>query len=344
LKVYPEKLAAQLENSISPIYVISGDEPLLVQESADLVRSGLRKQGYTERSVHHIEGSFNWETVLFDANSMSLFSDKKLLELRLPTGKPGDKGGKMLRSYAENPPEDNILLLITGKLDASTQRSRWFSTLEKTGVSVQIWPIEPAQLPVWIQRRAGSVGLALDADSAQALADKVEGNLLAAVQEIELLRLIAGDGSVTLEQVIEGVSDSTRYNVFSLLDTALSGNRKKTIQMVQGLQTEGAEILPLLGLLARELRALLSMAGKVRAGARVDAVMSAQRVWQKRKKVVGYALSNHSVIEFEQMLVQAGKVDQMVKGLQPGEPWDELASLVIRLSGVSLSTWHRKVM
>lgn len=338
MKVYPEKLAAQLSRSISPVYVISGDEPLLVQESCDLLRAALRKNGYTERSIHHVDASFNWEALLFDANSMSLFADKKLLELRMPTGKPGDKGGKVLRSYAENPPEDNVLLLITDKLDGGTLRSKWFTALDKSGVSIQIWPIEAQQLPAWIQDRARKVGLGLEGGAAQVLSDKVEGNLLAAVQEIELLRLICSEGKVTVDQVIEGVSDNTRYNIFSLLDVALAGNRKKTVQMVQGLRSEGTEILHILGLVARELRALTSMAGKTASGQSIDAAMNGARVWQKRKRVVGYALNHHSLQQFEKMLIQAGKIDQMVKGLQTGNPWDELASLMINLSGIKLST------
>lgn len=336
MKVYPEKLNAHLSGDISPVYIISGDDPLLVQETCDELRAGLRKKGFTERLVYHVDATFKWESVLFDANSMSLFAEKKLLELRMPTGKPGDKGAKALRSYAENLQEDNVLLLITDKLDATTQRSKWFSALEKIGVSCQVWPIDIQQLPGWIRKRAVAAGLSMEMETASVLSDKVEGNLLAAVQEIELLRLASSDGKITLEQVFEDVSDSTRYNVFSLLDTALSGDKKRTVLMVKGLRNEGVAILQILGLLARELRTLSSMAHKKTAGSSIDAVMNAQRVWQKRKKIVGYALAHHTANDFEQMIVQAGSIDQMVKGLKPGEPWDHLAALLINLSGAKL--------
>ncbi len=337
MKIPPEKLVSQLSRSVSPIYIVSGDEPLLVQETCDSLRAVLREKGYTERQLYHVDGNFKWETLLFDANSMSLFADMKLLELRMPTGKPGDKGAALL-TYAENPSEENVLLLVTERLDAATQRSKWYTALEKIGVAVQIWPIDAPALPGWIRRRAQQVGLNLDAESAQALADKVEGNLLAASQEIDLLRLACKEGKPTLEQVVAGVSDSTRYSIFSLIDEALAGHTRKTVLMAQGLRTEGAEPLQILALLVKELRAGASMAGMIRTGTPIDAAMNNLRVWQKRKPLIRKALGRHSLTEFQQMIVQAGRVDQMVKGLQLGDPWDELTTLFINLSGAKLST------
>jgi DNA polymerase-3 subunit delta len=338
VKVYPNKLADQLSRSVSPIYIISGDEPLLIQEVCDSIRSSLRKQGFGERQVYHIDASFDWEQILFSANSMSLFADKKILELRMPGGKPGVTGAKVLTSYAESLTDENVLLIITDRLDAATQRAKWFKVLESAGVFVQVWPIEINQLPGWIQQRMARVGLSAESDAAQLLADKVEGNLLAAVQEIELLSVVCTDGRVTLEQVVEGVSDSARYSVFSLLDAALSGDSRRTITMLRGLRSEGLELLPIIGLLARELRILAGMAEKVAAGRNVNTVISAERVWQKRKNTVQAALTRHSAGAFEIMLARTGVIDQLVKGRGTGDPWDELAALLLKLAGSQLVT------
>ena len=338
MKVYPDKLAAQLARSVSPIYIVSGDEPLLIQEACDTIRSSLRKQGFSEREVYHIDASFDWEQVLFGANSMSLFADKKILELRMPGGKPGVVGAKALTSYMENLSEENVLLLITDRLDASTQRAKWFKAMESEGAFVQVWPIEIDKLPGWIQQRMRRVGLTADRDAAQLLADKVEGNLLAAVQEIELLGVVCTEGKVTLEQVFEGVSDSARYSVFSLIDAALSGESRRTVAMVHGLRSEGTAVLQILGLLAKELRTLGGMAGKLKDGQTVNSVVAAAHVWPKRRKAVEAALKRHTAAAFEMMLGRVSLIDQLVKGLGTGEPWDELAALLLVLAGAQLVT------
>jgi DNA polymerase-3 subunit delta len=338
VKVYPDKLEAQLSRSVSPIYIVSGDEPLLIQEACDIIRSSLRKQGFGERQVYHIDASFDWDQVLFNANSMSLFADKKLLELRMPGGKPGVAGAKALTSYAGNLSEENVLLLVTDRLDPKTQQAKWFKVLESAGTFVQVWPIDINQLPNWIQDRMSRVGLSAERDAAQLLADRVEGNLLAAVQEIELLRVVCTDGRVTLQQVIEGVSDSARYSVFSMLDAALSGNSRRTITMLRGLRSEGFEMLPILGALARELRILGGMAGKVRTGQTVNSVVTAARVWQQRRKAVEAALNRHTADALETMLARVSRIDQLVKGLGIGAPWDELEALLLILAGARLVT------
>jgi DNA polymerase-3 subunit delta len=185
MRVYPEKLSGTLKSGIAPIYVVSGDEPLLVQESTDLIRGHLRERGYTEREVFHAEGNFDWGQVLFSANSMSLFGDQKILDVRMPSGKPGDKGAKALIGLAEALRDGTSMVLTTSKLDASATRSKWFKALDGAGVHVQIWPLELAQFPQWLERRLRAVGLSAPPDVVGVLAERLEGNLLAAVQEIE---------------------------------------------------------------------------------------------------------------------------------------------------------------
>ena len=334
MKVPAEKLAAKLSSSILPIYIISGDEPLLVQESCDLVRDFLRQQGYSGRELFHVEAGFDWQQVLFHANSMSLFSDKKLLELRLPTGKPGDKGARVLQSYIDNPHDGNTMLLVLPKLDASSQRSKWFKTLEAAGLFVPIWPIDVARLPAWINERFRRVGLDASRDAVMALCERIEGNLLAAVQEIERLGLIAPGNRVDLDLIVSGVTDNARYDVFGLIDAAVGQDPLRSARMVQGLRAESSEILVITAMLARELRSLVSMAQSLNDGQNVTSVLQHNRVWAKRKSAVGKCLRSQNVGSLRTCLRRLGKIDRQIKGIGKGDPWDELESLLLNLAGI----------
>ncbi len=181
MKVYPNQLLSHLEGPASPIYIVSGDEPLLVQETCDLIRSRLKEVGFTERELFHAEANFDWQQVLFSANSMSLFAEQKLLEIRMATTKPGDKG-VALQSFVENPGQGTIIMLVMPRLDQRTQKAKWFKTIEQAGVFVQVWPIELKDLPRWIDSRFRKAGLIATRDAVSAMVDLFEGNLLAAVQ------------------------------------------------------------------------------------------------------------------------------------------------------------------
>jgi len=332
MKVYVEKLAAELSKKKQTIYIVSGDEHLLVQESCDLIRSQLRKDGFSERELFHVEGSFDWEEVLFSANSMSLFAEKKLIELRIPNGKPGDKGAKAIQSYLEHMADDTVLLFILPKLDAATQRSKWFKALEAKAAFVQIWPVEVGKLPAWISARFRKVGLTPTPDAVGALIDRVEGNLLAASQEIERLSLTTGSGEISLEQVVDGVSDNTRFDVFGLIDAAVGQKPDRALKIVRGLRSEGSEMLAITGLLARELRSLVNMSAAVRGGQSIDSVLNGYKVWAKRKPIVGQCLKQQSPSRIQSCLRRVANIDRFVKGAATGEPWDELERLVLTLS------------
>ena len=250
MKVYPDKLASHLAKSVSPVYIVSGDEPLLVQEVSDQIRSELRNKGYLERQLFHVDGSFDWQDVLFSANSMSLFAEQKILELRLTSGKPGDKGSKALQEFIEQPPEDTTMLLILPRLDQATQRSKWFKALDAKGLFIQVWPIERRDLPRWIGQRMQRAGLKAERDAIEILIDRLEGNLLAAAQEVERLKLLAEDGRVTADLVQASVANNARYDVFGLIDVAVAQDRKQTYRMLQGLRNEGAEVMYLNSMLA----------------------------------------------------------------------------------------------
>ncbi len=335
MKVYPDKLEATLKQSLSSIYIISGDEPLLVQETGDLLRAHLKRAGYTERELMHAEGKFDWQQVLYSANSMSLFAEQKIIEIRMASAKPGDAGAKVLNEFAANPPDGTIMLLVMPRLDQSVQRTKWFKTIEKAGVLIQLWPIEPKDLPRWIEQRFRKAGLKASREAVQLMSARIEGNLLAAAQEIERLKLLAPDGNVNVELIVDGVADSARYDVFTLIDSALSGNAARSIRVVRGLQSEGVDMLYITAMLARELRTLAGMALEMRQSS-LDNALSKYRVWQKRKNMTSRCLRENSLAKFEMLQTRVARIDNMVKGIEPGAPWDELTSIVGSLAGVEI--------
>ncbi len=337
MRVYANKLAAQIKQGVSPIYIVSGDEPLLVQESCDLIRDQLKKNGFSQRDLFHAEASFDWEQVLFSANSMSLFAEQKILEIRLPNGKPGDKGGAALVQFAENIPGDTCMLLVLPKLDKRSQGTKWFKALESRGAFVQIWPIEPKELPGWLGQRFKAAGLNATREAINALAARIEGNLLAAVQDIERLKLSCVDGNVDVPEIQAGVADNSRYDVFGLIDASLSQNSRRALKILQNLRLENAEKLGITRMLAREIRSLIKIGIAVESGQSIDAVMRSQRVMSKRTQLVARCVRAHSVVDFELMIQRLSLIDKAIKGIGQADPWDELTGLVLDLSGNRLA-------
>jgi DNA polymerase-3 subunit delta len=333
LKVYPNKLPELLRKGDQQVFIVSGDEPLLVQESCDLVRSELKKQGYTEREVFHAESGFDWNSLLYSGNSMSLFADKKLMEIRLPTGKPGDAGGKVLAELVGQLNDETAVLLVLPRADQSTQRTRWFKAVESAAAFVQVWPIEAKELQRWLEGRFRQAGLRVDRDAIRVMAERIEGNLLAAIQEIERLKLIVGDRNVTVDDVLEGVADSARYDVFKMIDAALVGDVPRCVRMTDGLRAEGVESLFIVNMLARELRSLESMKTDLANGTQQREVFKKARVWDKRVPLVSRCLDRHDVASLRTLQVSLGTIDRMVKGLVLGDPWRSLQQVVLSLAG-----------
>lgn len=335
MKISSDKLAGQLSRGFGPLYVVTGDDVLLVQEASDQIREAARAAGFSEREVFHAEGSFDWEEVLFSVNAMSLFAERKLLEIRLPGGKPGDKGAAAIKTYTEEMSDDISMLLVLPRVDASTQRSKWFKALEDAGVVVQVWPIALGQMPGWIADRCRRVGLTMDRDAVATMVDRVEGNLLAAIQEIERLRLVTSGDRITLQHVLEGVADASRYDVFSLIDAAVAQDARRALKIVQGLRAEGAEILYITAMLAREVRPLTSMAVQVAEGKSIDAAISSARVWPRRKGLVNKCLRALGVADLLEIERRISLVDRMVKGIEPGDAWAEVTDVILTLAGAS---------
>jgi DNA polymerase-3 subunit delta len=334
MKLYPEKLAAHLKQGLLPIYFISGDEPLQMGEAADAVRSAAREQGFSERQVMDVEKGFDWNELLAESQAMSLFAERKIIDLRIPSGKPGKEGGAALAEYAARPPEDTLLLITSGKMDKRSQSAKWYQALDKIGATLQVWPVEAKDMPGWLTQRLRSRGLQPEQEAVRMIAERVEGNLLAAAQEVDKLVLLIGEGPLSAEQVEAAVADSARYDVFGLVDAALAGQVDRATRMLEGLQGEGVESILILWALTREIRSLADMAAQIEQGQPMDRVMA--RVWGKRKGPVQAGLRRHKSVRWRQMLSRAGHIDRMVKGMEPGNPWDELLQLTLFMAGVRL--------
>ncbi len=334
MRIYPEKLAAHLQQQLLPVYLVTGDEPLLVQECADQVRAAARAGGCTEREVIEASGAnFDWQTLLHSAGSMSLFGDRRLLELRLPGGKPGAEGSKALCEYLDLPGDD-VLLLVAGKIDKQSTRSKWYKALDQAGAVVTLYPVRKHELPNWLRQRLGGAGLTIDSDALELLSERLEGNLLAAVQEVEKLKLLAPGDHVDLATVTAAVLDNARYNLFGLVDSAVEGEAAASLRMLQGLRDEGTEPMVVLWALNRELRTLVALRTACDRGQRPEQAMKAQRVWVQREGIVGKALARHDRESLSQLLELAFRVDGSIKGFDDGNCWDNLEQLVAGLCRV----------
>lgn len=333
MKIKPEQLGSQVSKSLSPVYLITGDEPLLAEESSDLLRQSLQQQGFTEREVLHVDGSFSWEYLLECANALSLFAEKKVIELRLGSSKLNKKASEILQQYLSNPAPDNILLIIADKLDGSSKKSAWFKAIDKAGVIVEIWPVEIDQLPNWIRQRAAQIELQLDEEAIQLLCDRIEGNLLAAKQELSKLSLLFSNQLVTAEAVIDAVSDSSRYDIYGLADAALQGQPARCSKILQVLHQDGTEPPVVLWALSKELRSLAAIQQAQQSGKSFDAVCQQERIWGKRKPLARQAARRVSPEQINTGLQLCANVDKIVKGMLPGDPWMLLSSIALILSG-----------
>jgi DNA polymerase-3 subunit delta len=305
---------------------------LLAGEAADRIRARARDQGHTNRTVLTVDRSFDWVELAAAGATLSLFADKQLIELRMPTGKPGVAGGKALKAYAENPPEDTILLIISARLDKKSLKNAWVRALDAAGVVVQVWPIDRSRLPGWIAARMKKQGLQPGPNVADLIADRVEGNLLAADQEVQKLALLLDPGLVQVEDVLQAVADSARYDVFQLVDACEAGNAARAHRILSGLQGEGAAPVLILWAFVREIRALASVAWQTSHGARTADAMSKARIWPKRQPLARNVLARHRLSDLHRLLRQAASVERIIKGAAPGDPWQALTDLVGRLA------------
>ena len=338
------QLQAHLQKGLRSLYTLHGDEALLVQEAADAIRAAARQQGYTERSVHVVSGAhFDWSEVLAAGGSMSLFAERQILEIRVPTGKPGKEGSPMIQQLAQSAEgnDSTLTLFILPRLDSATKKGAWFGALEQFGVSLQIDSLDRAQLPQWIAQRLKlqnqSVASGQDGQNClQFFADRVEGNLLAAHQEIQKLSLLYPAGELTHAQVESAVMNVARYDVFKLSEAVLAGQVARVQRMLDGLQAEGEAAVLVHYTLAEDIRALKRVKDAMAEGRPLPMALREQRIWGVREKLFERVLPKLSTARLAQLLKNAHQVDGIVKGLKvadwPTDPWQALQRLALRVS------------
>ena len=332
MQIKPEQLGQQLkQHSVQRCYLVSGEEILIVQECADAIRAAARAAGCAEREVIEISKAGDWQALLQSGGALSLFADHKHIEVRLPSGKPGAEGSKAIAEYLAMETDD-ILLIVAGKIDRQSQKSKWYTALDKAGTVITVWPISANELPRWLMQRLKAAGLQADQDAVQILAERVEGNLLAAVQEVEKLKLLITGTHVTAQAVIDAVIANARYNTFGLVDTALAGDAQGALRTLRGLQAESTQPPVVLWTLVRDIKLLATLAEDQRQGVPISQAMNQRGVWKNRTGLIQRALQRHTRNSLDRLQSLAYAVDGSVKGFADGDPWDHLESMVAELA------------
>jgi DNA polymerase-3 subunit delta len=326
VKLNPDSLATHLEQHLLPVYLVSGDEPLLTGEAADAIRARARAIGFTEREAHFLERGSDWDDVRASAGNMSLFGSRRVVEIRLPSGKPGVSGNKALVALLEHEDRDTVFLILTPRLDRDAQSADWVKAVEAHGAWVQVWPIDIDRLVGWLRGRARRLKLDVTDEALELLAERTEGNLLAAHQELEKLTLLA-DGRVTADTILSSVTDSARFDVFQLGEAVLAGDAERALRMIAGLRGEGTEPTLVLWALVKAMRDLWN--GMANAGG------GKPRTWQRQSAALDKGLRRAGRLSFPALTVRAGRADRMVKGRLTGNAWDEITLLAADICGRS---------
>jgi DNA polymerase-3 subunit delta len=332
LKIPHKQLQRHLRGELAAAYLVAGDEPLLLGEALEDIREAARKAGFEERELHVVDRGFRWDELEGSADNLSLFALRKLVELRLASPRPGEAGARSLRRLVARPDPDRLLLVgISAKLDAATAKSAWVKAFEEAGGLVEVWPVERPELPRWVEERAAKHRLKLTRGAAEALAERVEGNLLAADQELRKLALTDVGREIDEAAILEAVANSARFDVFRLTDAVLAGDAGRALRVLAGLRAEGVQPVLVSWALSRELGLLTKLKFALSGGERVEAVFARHGVWRRRQSLVAGALKRYQWEGLKLLLTQTVEVDALVKGGIGERPWDALARLVIAM-------------
>ncbi|MCL1633130.1 DNA polymerase III subunit delta [Luteimonas sp. SX5] len=335
MELTPERLAAQLASEpLRPAYLIAGPEPLRVLEAADALRQQARAQGYAEREVFEAEGNQrepDWDALHATLSAPSLFSARRLIELRLPTGKPGKQGAELVSDFCADPAPDVALAVIAGDWSRA-HAGKWSEAIGRAGHIVVAWAVKPHELPDWIERRLRARGVRAEREAVQSLCDRVEGNLLAAAQEIDKLALLNDGQTLDAARMEALVADAARYDVFRLVDAALGGQPAHVSRMLAGLRGEGEAVPALLGMVVMELQRAAALARAQARGGNLAAEFKAQRVWDSKQALYKRALQRHAAPRWERFVVAAGHVDRIAKGRAAGDAWQSLERLLLAVA------------
>jgi len=333
MQLRAEELERHLSRSLAALYVIHGDEPLQSLEAADAIRAAARAQGYAEREVLSVERGFDWNQLVVSGASLSLFSSKKLIELRIPGGKPGTEGAAAIVQYCAALAPDVLTIVTLPKLDRKAQDTAWFKALAHKGVLINTFQVERAQLPQWIAARLARQKQKADRETLQFLADSVEGNLLAAHQEIQKLGLLFPPGELAFDPVCGAVLNVARYDAFKLNEAMLSGDKARLARMLDGLKSEGEAPPKILWVLSEEIRAVAKVQAGMALGEDMQQLYRNNRVWGGvRQQLVTEAARRLKSAALAQALRHAARIDRTVKGLARGDVWDELLQLCLRFA------------
>lgn len=314
-------------DALKPVYLLAGAEHLLLLEAADALRARARALGYSEREVLEADVHFDWDELARSAAGMSLFAQRRLLDLRLPTGKPGRDGSAALQAYCEAPPADTVLLVTCNEW-SKKHEGAWSEAIERAGAFVPVWPLKPDELPSWLNQRLAARGLTAAPEAIEALIDRTKGNLLAAAQEIDKLALLAGGRKLDAAMLKDLVADSTHYDVFKLADAALSGDAARALRILAGLRGEGEAVPGLLGWLLNQLQLMARLA----AAPNTAQAFRAERIWPAREGVYRRALQSAERGHWERCLAQAARVDALSKGRGHGDAWVEFERLLAAMA------------
>ena len=331
-----DALDKHLQQPLSPLYVIASDEHLLAQEAGDKIRRAAREQGFTEREILTVARGFRWNELQASGQSMSLFGDKKLIELRIPTGRPGREGGQALQQYAAEASPDTLTLITLPALDWQTKKAAWVGALQKNAVFIDIPLVTRQQLPAWISGRLAAQGQSAAREGIDFIVERVEGNLLAAHQEIQKLGLLYPEGKLDFEQIQEAVLNVARYDVFKLSEAMLTGDTARLVRMLEGLKGEGEPLPLVLWAISDEIRTLLKLRAGLDQGRPLGALCKENRVWGPRERLVGSALQRLNLSTLKAAQQDAAQVDKMIKGLRAdafvGDAWDALMQLGLKVA------------
>jgi DNA polymerase-3 subunit delta len=328
-----EQLQAHLARELRPLYVLHGDEPLLSLEAADAIRARARSHGFSERAVLTAERGFQWGELAASGASLSLFGDKKLIELRLPSGKPGSEGAAAIEAFAARLPPEALTLVMLPRLDRAGQSSTWFRALEARGIVINVYPVERTRLQEWIASRLAREKRRAGPETLRFLADCVEGNLLAAHQEIQKLALLLPEGEMSFDAAREAVLNVARYDVQKLAEAALAGERARLARMLAGLRGEGEAPPRVLWILAEEIRAIARVQSGIAAGRALAEVLRDARVWgDTRQTLLTRAARTLPRKALLSALEHAARIDRVIKGVEKGDAWDELLQLGLRFA------------
>jgi len=331
MRVKPEQLAASLQNTLAPVYLLGGEEPLLLQECCDQVREAAKAQGFLERELLHVGQGFDWSE-LQQVATPSLFGSRKVIDLRLRTGKPGREGSKKLIEWADSPDPDMLLLVSCEQWDAGSRKSKWAGALAKAGVQVDIWPISARSLPDWLQQRMQQQGMQPEPEALRVLADRLEGNLLAAKQEIDRLALLKGPGPISAEDVLKAVADSSRFDAWVLTEHMLTGNLKDGLRVAAGLKRMDTPIPPLLGALLKELKATEAFRLAMRGGESESVAFRRLNIWYAKQGLIRNAARRLNTRKLFEAFKMLSLIDRQSKGRAAGDPWRSIDDLLMLLA------------